>query len=79
MKKFFEKHKEETDIIITDNGVPVKSSEVTDYIKGILVENLKICTKEAEKRIKISRKTIWHVRIFNELSKQNFNKRANIW
>lgn len=53
-KKFFEKHKEETDIIITDNGVPVKSSEVTDYIKGILVENLKICTKEAEKRIKIS-------------------------
>ena len=51
LKKFFEKHKEETETIITDKGTPVKPAEVTDYIKGILVENLKICTKEAEKRI----------------------------
>ena len=50
-KKFFEKHKEETDIIITDKGVPVKSAEVTAYIKGILSENLSICSKEAQKRI----------------------------
>ena len=50
-KNFFEKHSNETDIVITENGIPVKSAEVTDFIKGILSENLNICSKEAQKQI----------------------------
>lgn len=48
---FFEKHKNTTDVVITENGVPVKPSDVTDFIKSILSENLEICTKEAKKQI----------------------------
>ena len=50
-KNFFEKHKNETDVVITENAIPVKPDEVTDFIKSILCENLNICTKEAQKRI----------------------------
>ena len=50
-KNFFEKHCAETDIVITENGIPVKPADVTDFIKGILSENLNICSKEAQKRI----------------------------
>lgn len=50
-KKFFEKHKNETDVVITENGIPVKAGEITDFIKSILCENLNICSKEAQKRI----------------------------
>ncbi len=50
-KNFFAKHNTETDIVITENGVPVRPAEVTDFIKGILSENLNICSKEAQKRI----------------------------
>ena len=50
-KNFFEKHKNETDAIITENGVPVKPTDAPAFIKGILAENLDICSKEAQKRI----------------------------
>ncbi len=50
-KSFFEKHKNETDVVITENGVPVKSDDAPAFIKGILAENLDICSKEAERRI----------------------------
>ena len=50
-KKFFKKFQDKTNITITDNGTPVKKESVTDYIKGILSENVEICSKEAEKRI----------------------------
>lgn len=53
-KDFFEKHKNETDVVITENGIPVKPNEVTDFIKGILSENLDICSKEAQKRVENS-------------------------
>ena len=52
-KKFFEKHKNETNVVITENGIPVKTDEVTDFIKSILCENLNICSKEAKKRIEL--------------------------
>lgn len=51
-KKFFEKHKNETDVVITENGIPVKPDDAPAFIKGILAENLDICSKEAEKKIK---------------------------
>lgn len=50
-KSFFSKHKNETDVIITENGIPVGSTDITDFIKGILVENLRICSEEANKQI----------------------------
>ena len=50
-KNFFEKHSNETDIVITENGIPVRPAEVSDFIKGILSENLNICSKEAQKQI----------------------------
>ena len=51
-KKFFRKHKYNAEVVITDAGIPVKQEEVTEYIKSLLSENLEICSKEAEKRIK---------------------------
>lgn len=54
-KKFFAKHKNENNIIITENGVPVKQTEITDFIKGILSENLNICSKEAVRRVDTAR------------------------
>ena len=50
-KNFFAKHKNETDIPITENGIPVNQKEIVPFIQGILAENLNICAKEAEKRI----------------------------
>lgn len=50
-KNFFEKHKNETDVVITENGIPVKPDDAPAFIKGILAENLDICSKEAQKRI----------------------------
>lgn len=50
-KKFFEKHKDKAEVAITDAGIPVKQEKVAEYIKGLLSENLEICSKEAEKRI----------------------------
>lgn len=53
-KNFFKLHKNEKDVLITENGIPVKPNEVTSFIKGILSENLDICSKEAQKRIEKS-------------------------
>ncbi len=50
-KKFFEKHKDETDVVITENGIPVKPDSVTDFIKSLLSENLNICSLEAQKKL----------------------------
>ena len=51
-RKFFEKHKNEANVIITENGIPVKPADAPDFIRGILAENLNICSKEAQKIIK---------------------------
>lgn len=50
-KKFFEKHKDTIDTVITENGNPVKPFEIAYFIKSILAENLNICVKEANKQI----------------------------
>lgn len=50
-KKFFGKFKEQTDVTITEKGIPVGGKNITAYIKGILSENLEICSKEAQKQI----------------------------
>lgn len=52
LKDFFSKHKDENDVVITSGGIPVKNKEATDYIKGILSDNLEICAKEANKKLK---------------------------
>lgn len=49
--QFFEKHKDETDVVLTKDGQPLGKREVTDYIKDILSENLGICAKEADKKV----------------------------
>lgn len=49
--KFFKEHSDEEHITITEHGIPVTSSQVTDFIKSILCENLEICSKEAQKKI----------------------------
>lgn len=48
---FFEKHKDEIDVTITSNGVPIKPNEVSDYIKDLLSENLLVCSKKAEMNV----------------------------
>lgn len=48
---FFEKHKDQTDVVITDSGQPVKSAEISDWIRELLSENLFVSQKKAEKNI----------------------------
>lgn len=50
-KSFFEKHKNETDIVITENGVPVEPKDTVRFIRRLLSENLNICAKEADKKL----------------------------
>ncbi len=50
-KNFFKRFKDQKDVTITDKGVPVGGKNITAYIKGILSENLGICSKEAQKQI----------------------------
>ena len=50
---FFDAHKKEEDIAITSGGVPVKSIDVTDYLKTILCENLEINEKLAKERLEV--------------------------
>ena len=33
---FFDKHKDETDVVITSEGKPVHQAEIPDYLKTIL-------------------------------------------
>ena len=49
--QFFEKHKGEEHIPITQNGKPVGKKNVADFIKDLLSENLEICTKEAREKL----------------------------
>jgi hypothetical protein len=49
---FFDKHKDETDVVITSEGKPVQQSEIPEYLKTILAENLEINSKLAEDRLK---------------------------
>lgn len=63
LKKFFVKHKNKTDVVITENGVPAKLSDTPDFIKGILVENMKICACEAQNKVKHSQNTNDYIKI----------------
>ena len=49
---FFDKHKDEIDIVITSEGKPVQQTEIPGYLKTILAENLEINSKLAEERLK---------------------------
>lgn len=49
---FFKNSKEADDFrVITDHGKPVEDENISDYIAGVLCENLKICKSEAKKAI----------------------------
>lgn len=49
---FFKKHDGEENITITKEGIPVKPEGIVGYIKSLLAENLDICSKEAELKIR---------------------------
>ena len=49
---FFDKHKNEADVVITSVGKPVGQSEIPDYLKTILSENLDINSNLAKERLK---------------------------
>lgn len=46
---YFEKYKDEEDIVITSKGVPVQKNKIAEYLKTILSENLEINSALAEK------------------------------
>lgn len=48
---FFDKHKSETDIAVTENQIPVEPERVSGFIKTILCENLKINSDIAQKKL----------------------------
>ena len=49
---FFDKNKGKVDITITSEGQPVEQSEIPDYLKTILSENLEINSNLAKERLK---------------------------
>lgn len=51
--KFFDKHKDKTDITITSGGQPVPQSDVVEYLKTILCENLEINSSLAESKLEV--------------------------
>ena len=54
-KKFFGN---QNNTLITKNSIPVKGKEISEYIGGILCENLRICTEEAKAALPKSSPTI---------------------
>ena len=48
---FFKKHSDQTDVVMTSQGVPLKPNETTSYIREMLSENLLVCSKKAEKNV----------------------------
>lgn len=48
---FFEKNKNNQDIVITSDGVPVRQNEIPEYLKTILCENLEINSEIAKSKL----------------------------
>lgn len=48
---FFEKHKDQENVTITSDGIPVEQHEIPDYLNPILCENLDINTEMAIKKL----------------------------
>ena len=46
------KNKDKVDVTITSEGQPVEQSEIPDYLKTILSENLEINSNLAKERLK---------------------------
>ena len=62
--KFFDKNlsklwKNKDEILLTQNGVPVKNKDIIPYISGILMKNMECCSKEAKLDLKKANKEIF--------------------
>lgn len=53
-KKFENFYKDKDEILLTNNGQPVKTDDVVPFISGVLSENLDCCIKEAKNDLKHS-------------------------
>ena len=53
-KKFEKFYKDKDEILLTNNGQPVKTDDVVPFISGVLSENLDCCIKEAKNDLKHS-------------------------
>ena len=53
-KKFENFYKDKDEILLTNNGQPVKTDNVVPFISGVLSENLDCCIKEAKNDLKHS-------------------------
>ena len=62
--KFFDKkiknfYKDKDEILLTNNGQPVKTDEVVPFISGVLSDNLDCCVKEAKSDLKHSARKVF--------------------
>ncbi len=62
--KFFDKkiksfYKDKDEILLTNNGLPVKTDEVVPFISGVLSDNLDCCVKEAKSDLKHSARKVF--------------------
>lgn len=51
---FFEKHKDETDVVMTSGGVAIKPDDIPGYLKTFLCENLEINTDIATQKVPLN-------------------------
>ena len=58
-KKFENFYKDKNEILLTNNGQPVKTDDVVPFISGVLSENLDCCIKEAKNDLKHSNGKIY--------------------
>lgn len=58
-KKFKNFYKDKDEILLTNNGQPVKTDEVVPFISGVLSENLDCCVKEAKSDLKHSARKVF--------------------
>ena len=62
--KFFDKkiksfYKDKDEILLTNNGLSVKTDEVVPFISGVLSDNLDCCVKEAKNDLKHSARKVF--------------------
>ena len=58
-KKFKNFYKDKDEILLTNDGQPVKTDEVVPFISGVLSENLDCCVKEAKSDLKHSARKVF--------------------
>ncbi len=60
-KKLADMYSDSKELLLTENGRPVKQANAVPYISGILAKNLECCSKEAQKDLQTSSGRVFEI------------------